>query len=372
MTDYSKAIFKISTSSGSGTAFYLSDRDIFVTNFHVVAGENQVAIQDSDKNRILGYVIFVNLELDIAFLRAKSKLVDVPNIGLFADIDLKSLQKIYVHGYPFGMPYTITKGVISAPNQLINGRHFIQTDAAVNPGNSGGPMLNAKGQLIAVTTSKLNQADNVGFGIPVKALVDQIEDFSPDDPFQFHVKCDSCSLLITEPTEFCPQCGHDINPVVFENYDLSLFAQFVEDALQLMGLNPILARAGKDYWEFYQGSALIRIFVFKQDYLVATSPLNRLPKGPLDDLLAYILNKDQPNKPYTLGIADNHIYLSYRVHLSDIFSPKSELIKEELSRLPQKADDLDTFFVREFQCDFAIESKDDIEDGLVYDSVFVG
>lgn len=361
MTDFAKAIFKISTSSGSGTAFFLNEKDLFVTNYHVVAGEPQVAIQDSDRNRFLGHVIYVNQELDIAFIKSEKKPKNTPDITLNTDLEVRSLQKIYVHGYPFGMPYTITEGVISAPNQLINGRHYIQTDAAVNPGNSGGPMLGINGNLIAVTTSKLNQADNVGFGIPVKAIVTEIEEFVPDDSYQFHVKCDSCSYLITDETEFCPECGNGINSQAFERFDLSLFATFVEDSLRLMGLNPILARAGKDFWEFYQGSALIRIFVYKEDYLVATSPLNKLPKGNLNDLLEYILAKDHPNKPYTLGISNNHIYLSYRVHLSDIFSAKNQLIMKELSELPQKADDLDTFFVNHYQCEFAVESKEDID-----------
>ena len=357
MTDFSKAIFKITTSSGSGTAFYIKDKEVFITNFHVVAGEKKVSIQDSDRNRFIGYVVYVNHELDIAIIRSKLTPKDTPNITLDSELKIKSLQKIYVHGYPFGMPYTITEGVISAPNQLINTRRYIQTDAAVNPGNSGGPMLSIDGKLIAVTTSKLNQADNVGFGIPVSIISKEIQEFQPEHPFQFHVKCDSCKYLITEETEFCQNCGNDINSSIFEHYDLSLFATFVEEALQLMDLDPILARAGKDYWEFHHGSALIRIFVFKDDFLVATSPLNKLPQGNLSDLLEYILDKNNPNKPYTLGISDNHIYLSYRVHLSDIFSTRRDLIKEELSMLPQKADDLDTFFVNTFNCEFAVESK---------------
>ncbi len=357
MTDFSRAIFKITTSSGSGTAFYIKNKELFVTNFHVVAGEKKVAIQDADRNRFIGLVVYVNHELDIALIRSKVIPKDTPSITLESDLEIKSLQKIYVHGYPFGMPYTITKGVISAPNQLINTRRYIQTDAAVNPGNSGGPMLSADGKLIAVTTSKLNQADNVGFGIPASILYQEIEEFNPKDPFEFHVKCDSCKHLITEEADFCQNCGNDINPTFFQHYDLSLFATFVEDALRLMDLDPILARAGKDYWEFHHGSALIRIFVFKDDYLVATSPLNKLPQSNLGDLLEYILDKNNPNKPYTLGISDNHIYISYRVHLSDIFSPTSDLIKEELSKLPQKADDLDNFFVNTFNCEFAVESK---------------
>lgn len=359
MKDFSKAIFKIMTSTGSGTGFYVADKDIFITNHHVIAGEKQVALQGQNRRRFLGNVIYVNNELDLAFIRSEQKPADVPSITLNADTPIDSLQKIYVHGFPFGMPYTITEGVISSAEQLLNGRKFIQTDAAVNPGNSGGPMLSSEGHLIAVTTSKLTQADNVGFGIPVQQVLQEFKEFKPTNPNTYHVKCDSCSLLLTEKTEFCPHCGNDIDPVVFEHFDLSLFANFVEESLNLMGLNPILARAGKDYWEFHNGSALIRIFVFKSNYLVATSPLNRLPKGDLKELLTYILDKKQVNAPYTLGISDNHIYVSYRVHLSDIFSEKKESIKKALSQLPQKADELDSFFNQKYDCPHSAEAIQD-------------
>lgn len=359
MKDYSKAIFKITTSSGSGTAFYLPDKDLFITNFHVVIGEQFVAIQDQNHQRFLGRVVFVHQALDLAFLRSEQKPKDTPIIELDRDVSTASLQKIYVHGFPFGLPYTITEGIISASNQMVNGRHFIQTDAAVNPGNSGGPMLNEKGQLVGVTTSKLTQADNVGFGIPIHEILTEIEDFNSNFKNIYHVKCDSCGSLITEETAFCTQCGSGIDSKVFERFELSLFAQFVEKALETMGLNPVLARAGQDYWEFHQGSALIRIFVFKNDYLVATSQLNRLPKGDTNDLLEYILDDQSPNLPYNLGISENHIYLSYRVHLSDIFSANKDQVLLKLSGLPQKADELDTFFVKEYGCQFSIEAIPD-------------
>ncbi|NJO88650.1 MAG: hypothetical protein HC831_06560 [Chloroflexia bacterium] len=64
-----------------------------------------------------------------------------------ADISqLKSRDRVFVLGFPFGMPYTETQGIVSAPRQLMEGSYFIQTDAAVNPGNSGGPVINEFGK----------------------------------------------------------------------------------------------------------------------------------------------------------------------------------------------------------------------------------
>ena len=66
----------------------------------------------------------------------------------------------------------------------------------------------------------------------------------------------------------------------------SFLVNFVEDTLLELGENPVLCRSGREFWEFHHGSALIRVFIYKKDYLVVTSPLNKLPKTKLGRLLA--------------------------------------------------------------------------------------
>lgn len=350
-------IFKVITSSGTGTGFYLKSKGIVVTNYHVVEGNKQVALEDLKLNRQLAKVIMVNPEVDLAFLKTESPIEADGEIVLNPDIETQSKQKINILGFPFGLPFTVTEGIISAPKQMMSNRYYLQTDAAVNPGNSGGPMVNENGELVAVTTSKFNNADNVGFGILHTDLIQQLEGVDINDE-NYKVRCNSCESLIAEETEFCPNCGANINMSVFESFELSHFAKFVEGALVDLGLNPILGRAGRDYWEFHQGSALIRIFVYKQNYLIATSPLNTLPKQGLNELYQYILGNNV--EPYMLGVSDNNIYISYRVHLSDIFSSHADKIKENIVNLSKKADDLDNFFVDEYGCEMSIEAKEEV------------
>ena len=264
-------------------------------------------------------------------------------------------HKVYIHGYPFGMPYTITEGIVSSTSQPMGSRHFLQTDAAVNPGNSGGPMLNQAGNLVGVTTSKFTEADNVGFGIKHLDVLKEMADFSYTDT-AYRVKCNSCDNYTEEETEFCNSCGNDMDVSIWEEFEKGHFANFVEDALAELGMNPVLGRAGRDYWEFHQGSALIRIFVFKRDYLVATSPMNQLPKQNLQQLMEYVLGKNV--SPYYLGVHENKIFLSYRAHLSDIFTEHAVNIKENMKNLALKADELDNFFLEEYGCEMVIEAKD--------------
>ena len=77
----------------------------------------------------------------IALLAAEGDFSSLPDISLAEDDTLTIGRKVYVAGYPYGMPFTITEGSVSSPKQLMDGKYYIQTDAAVNPGNSGGPAL---------------------------------------------------------------------------------------------------------------------------------------------------------------------------------------------------------------------------------------
>ena len=355
MENIRKSVYKIITASGTGSGFTIKNNNHIITNYHVVKGEKVVAVEDHNKDRHVAYVVMVNPEVDLAFLHIDGFENTSNLISLEENVEVMNTQKVFINGYPFGMPYTITEGIVSAANQPMGNRHYIQTDAAVNPGNSGGPMLNADGVLVGVTTSKFTNADNVGFGIKHSDLVKEINDFTYVDN-TFKVKCNSCDTYTEKETEFCTNCGNDMDISIFEEFEKSHFANFVEGALTEIGMNPVLGRAGRDFWEFHQGSALIRIFVFKRDYLVATSPMNKLPKENLQVLMEYLLQDNVA--PYYLGVHENKIFLSYRTHLSDIFNDHADLIKENIKKLALKADDLDNFFMDNYGCEMAIEAKE--------------
>lgn len=354
----SSIVFKILTSTGSGSGFYINDKKIIVTNYHVVRGNRVVAIENESKERYVAHVIFVNPDVDLAFIACGEnfKVEASQVISINELIEVKGRDKVYVLGFPYGMPYTETEGIVSSPNQILDGRSYIQTDAAINPGNSGGPIVNNDGNLVGVATSKFNDADNVGFGIPLKTLKGELDDLVTEfSESNFSLKCNSCGILINEKTSFCSNCGATIDEKIFDDTPLTQLATFVESSLTSLGINPVLGRNGTEFWEFYQGSSLIRIFVFNKEYIYATSPLNDLPKQGLEKLYSYILSRPVP--PYKLGIDNNQIYISYRVHISDAFSKRSEDVKSNLTNLALKADELDDFFVEKFGCEMTNYSK---------------
>jgi hypothetical protein len=353
-----KTIYKVNHAGGTGSCFYLKQHNIFVTNYHVVEGFKKMAIQDNDKNLFLVDAILVNPELDIALLSAQGDFSHLSEIKLSTSDKVKTGQKLNVAGYPFGMPFTVTEGTVSSPEQLIKNKYYIQTDAAVNPGNSGGPMFDENSDLVAITSSKINDADNMGFGIPVASLNKVLSEVESLDRTKYNVQCSSCESLISEETEYCPNCGEKISENIFKEQQLTDFAQFCEKAIAGMEINPILARVGYETWKFHKGSSEIRIFVYDRAYLFCTSPINILPKKDLEPLLKYLLSGD--TKPYQLGIDNNQIFVSYCAHLTDIQNEKhADDICQKITNLAFKADDLDNFLADTYGCGFSEYAKKD-------------
>lgn len=351
------AVFKVNHSEGSGSCFYLKSHGLFVTNYHVVSGFRQVAIQDNDRNAHLAQVVLVNPKADIALLKAVGDFSGTPEITIPESGEVSIGNRITVAGYPFGMPFTATEGTVSSPKQLIDGKYFIQTDAAVNPGNSGGPMLNERNELIAVTVSKLTNADNMGFGIPVSTLREVLAAVEGIDTTCFHLQCPSCNELISEEEEYCPSCGEKLPENIFKERTLTELAAICEKTIGAMGVNPLLARMGNESWVFHKGSSEIRMFVYQRSYLFCTSPINLLPKKDLEPILTYLVSEDM--RPYKMGVEGNQIYIAYRIHISDLFSEQQEQVMQNLVNLAVKADELDNMLVEKFGCEFSEYTKKD-------------
>lgn len=350
-------VFQVLTSLGTGTAFYVADFDLFVTNFHVIAGHREVALKGLGHTRDLARVVLVNPDADLAFLRCDRESPGGAGIQLIEGARAKRGQRIHIHGYPLGLSYTVTDGVVSAEDQPLDGRHYLQTDAAINPGNSGGPMVDDADHLLGVTTLKVNDAENVGLGIHAADLIAELQDYSADDEM-YHVRCNSCRSLIVEESLFCAFCGGGLPSAAFDLAEPTAFVRFVEAALAGSDMDPVLARGGEGLWEFHRGSALVRIFVHDQSFLIAHSPISQIPQRDLGPLLEFLASA--PVRPYTLGIGGNQIHVSYRVHISDLFSELGSQISEELGHLAIKADELDDLLKERFGCEMSVEARQEM------------
>ncbi len=348
------AVVKINTASGSGSGFFVKDYGLVITNHHVVSGFRSVAIETQNQQKYVADVVLVNPLSDIALLKPRTQ-IEMPEVKFLSFKNLKSMDRVSVLGFPFGMPFTVTEGIISTTKQLVQGKNYIQTDAAVNPGNSGGPLVTQAGEIVGVTTSKFTEADNIGFALPIDEVVEELKYYENHPNTLYAVKCPSCDFLLHEKVENCPNCGNTLSETLFEEFRTSPLSIFVEDIFKELDIDPVIARKGPDFWEFHQGSAKIRIFIYKNDYLFAISPIVKLPKSNLQGLYQYLLS--DPVRPYSFGVSDGTVYLSYRIHITDIKFEKSDSVQKNLLNLAIKADELDDYLINTYKCEWSEDSK---------------
>lgn len=157
------------TVSQSGSGFFINNKGYFVTNNHVVEGCIQSKITFNEKS-VDAELIAKDETLDLALLRANVKPKDYLNIS---DDPPEKMQKVFVAGYPFGKGLSddlkFSQGIISSIKGFGDNSNQIQIDAAINSGNSGGPIVNEDGDLVAVAVSGLDKSKSEGIGFGIKA-----------------------------------------------------------------------------------------------------------------------------------------------------------------------------------------------------------
>lgn len=162
-----KQRFPTEESHSSGSGFIISEDGYIVTNEHVIDGADKIFVSLQNGEKILAKLIGADARTDLALLKInfKNKLP----FAKFADSDQAKIgQWIIAVGNPFGLGGSVSAGIISANNRDINKgqiNNFIQTDAAINKGNSGGPLFDIKGQVVAIATAIYSPSGgNVGIG----------------------------------------------------------------------------------------------------------------------------------------------------------------------------------------------------------------
>jgi serine protease Do len=157
---------------GQGSGFILTDDGIILTNAHVVKDANEVTVKLTDRREYRAKVLGSDPRTDIAVLKIEAR--NLPTVELGSTKDLKPGEWVLAIGSPFGFENSVTAGVVSAKGRSLPDDSFvpfIQTDVAVNPGNSGGPLFNSRGQVVAVNSQIYSQTggyQGVSFAIPIE------------------------------------------------------------------------------------------------------------------------------------------------------------------------------------------------------------
>src|SRR5437763_8105698 len=173
--------------SSLGSGFIIDAEGIVVTNNHVISEADEISVILNDRTKLKAEVIGRDQKTDIALLRVKP---EKPLKAVkFGDSEkLRLGEWVIAIGNPFSLGGTVTAGIVSARNRDINSGpydNYIQTDAAINRGNSGGPLFNLDGEVIGVNTAIISPSGGggsvgIGFAVPSKAavaVIDQLNQF---------------------------------------------------------------------------------------------------------------------------------------------------------------------------------------------------
>lgn len=164
---------------GQGSGFIISPDGLILTNHHVVDGADEIKVHLADDREFKAKVIGSDAKTDVAVIKIDGK--DFPCVKLGNSKDVKVGEWVAAIGAPFGLENTVTSGIVSAKSRNLPSDQFvpfIQTDAAVNPGNSGGPLFNMKGEVIGINSQIFSTSGGfmgLSFAVPIDLAL-QIKD----------------------------------------------------------------------------------------------------------------------------------------------------------------------------------------------------
>lgn len=172
-----KSVVTIKTDLSQGSGFFVADGGYVVTNAHVMRGATAAAIITYDGTSHKVTKIGENTFMDIVLLKIAS--TSYKPLTLEDSDDVKQAEKVIAIGNPQGLDFSVTEGIVSATHrQGGNGLEaYIQTTAALNPGNSGGPLINVNGKAIGINNFKISEGESLGFALEsnyIKATVNEI------------------------------------------------------------------------------------------------------------------------------------------------------------------------------------------------------
>jgi len=176
----SPAVLVVRTQNGFGAGFFITPEGLAITNYHVIARSTMRSVSfvegkgaDRKKKEFPAEVVAIDLKNDLALLKVAAK-QPVP----VAELDIPDMLRVGDEVIAIGNPglgsmildYSVSNGIVSSLERVVDGTTYFQTTAAINPGNSGGPLFNRAGKVVGVVTAKGNNVENIGFAIPLAAV----------------------------------------------------------------------------------------------------------------------------------------------------------------------------------------------------------
>lgn len=347
---YRGVIVQIATPSSTGTGFYLKKPGLIVTNHHVVEGSRAVVVEGKHLKKQLARVHYADRKYDLAFLESPGDpAADLPEVRLGVGKTLRERDPITAFGHPFGLKFSVKNGIVSGAREVLNNIPYLHIDAALNPGNSGGPLVDNDGEVVGVNTFVIRDGDNIGFSLPVEFLQEALEEFLRSGADNA-ARCTGCGNVVTVQTvdhQHCSHCGHKVElPGSVEEYLPTGVPRTIEAIIQRTGHDVALSRCGPNAWEIRQGSARINItYHDRSGLMTADAVLCELPKTNIKPLYEFLLRENYTHEGLTFSVHEQDIVLSLLIY--------DRYLNEEtglrlLQTIFEKADHYDNLLVEQF------------------------
>lgn len=310
---YRNVVIQIATPYSTGTGFYLKEPNLIVTNEHVVRDNAEVVVDGGGFKKQLVKVVFIDPKYDLAFL-APPQNSELPEVHLGTNKILHEGDSVLAIGHPLGLKYSATNGIISNTQHEMGGILYLQHDAALSPGNSGGPLVDKEGEIVGINTFIMKDGNSIGFSLPVRYLATTVDEFLAAGK-KIGTRCSSCSNLVFEDTVengYCPHCGAKVQlPAKSDDYEPMGIAKSIEEMIIQAGHQVRLARVGPNKWEIQKGSAKINISYHEKTGLITGDAyLCVLPKENIKPLYEYLLRQNYKTEGLTFSIREQDIILS--------------------------------------------------------------
>ncbi|MBI2449844.1 trypsin-like peptidase domain-containing protein [Candidatus Pacearchaeota archaeon] len=174
--DAIKSVVTIETDRAQGTGFFITNDGFIITNSHILFGGRYARIITYEKKEYFAKLVGYNLTLDLALLKINST---SEKIDLGDSDNIRLGEKVIAIGNPLGLSFTVTEGIVSgidraSPNNNLSS--YIQTDVSLNPGNSGGPLINRDGNVVGINNFKISGTEGLGFALESNSIKEFIDD----------------------------------------------------------------------------------------------------------------------------------------------------------------------------------------------------
>lgn len=167
------AVVTIYSGNWEGSGVIINPQGVLLTNQHIIGNATEVKVELATRQTFTGTVSYADERKDLAIITLPVQ--NMPVIPIGDSKTLKRGQVVATIGSPLGMKHTVTEGIVSGIDVPVNGQTYIQTDTPLNPGNSGGPLIDAGGHLVGIVTLIKQNAAGVGFAIPIHRAVAILE-----------------------------------------------------------------------------------------------------------------------------------------------------------------------------------------------------